>query len=93
MSSEQWQPVIASLMAAAIAIAGWLYSRKIGVRQAEQQLAEAHRGTISALESRVRVLEDNRNDCEDRLKRTERALDEWNERLGEIWIRDYGEPT
>jgi len=96
---EQYQAAATALLSTAIAVAGWLYSRRIGVQKAQEQLAAAHAATISTLQDEVsslrRVMDghlSNVADCEKRLKSAEKALAKWDQMLGDIWIKDFGDP-
>lgn len=94
---EQYQAAATALLSTAIAVAGWLYARRIGVQKAQEQLADAHAATIESLKDEVasvrRVMEGhiaNVADCEKRLRAAEDALGKWDQMLGEIWVRDFG---
>lgn len=96
---EQYQAAATALLSTAIAVAGWLYSRRIGVQKAQEQLAAAHAATIATLQDEVSSLRrtmdghlTNVTDCEKRLKKAEQALEKWDEMLGKIWVRDFGDP-
>ena len=97
---ENYQAAATALLSTAIAVAGWLYSRRIGVQKAQEQLTAAHAATIQTLQDEVSSLRrtmdghiSNVTDCEKRLKATEEALAKWDDMLGRIWVRDFGEPT
>lgn len=96
---EQYQAAATALLSTAIAIAGWLYSRRIGVQKAQEQLTAIHASTIQTLQDEVasvrRMMDGhiaNVADCEKRLQAAETALAKWDTMLGQIWVRDFGEP-
>lgn len=92
--------VIGGLATIAGGIFGWFYFRRLAVDAAEGRLTKAQVATIHTLESEVASLRrqmdthvTNVEECEKRLRKTEQALDKWDEMLGSIWVRDFGEPS
>lgn len=74
---------VAALMASATAIAGWLYTRRIGLGEARKALEETYRTHIAALEAESRLKDETIADRERRLKSCEAAIrtferEQWN---------------
>jgi hypothetical protein len=62
----------------------WRYFRQIGGPEAQGRLNSLNKDTISALESRIRLLQDTIEDLEKTLKRTGDALTRALERVKEL---------
>jgi chromosome segregation ATPase len=100
MSTEQLQAIFPTLLGMAVAIGGWWYSLRNGLRQAEERaekrlaaaqerLEQSYKDHVSDLEGRLRLLETTRDDCKDRLTHAEAEL----ERIGLAFSRMWGGPT
>lgn len=79
---------------------GWVYWRRLAVDAAQTRLDRINAQTIASLESGMRLAERKLElalagtaDCERELEQTKDALAEWETMLGQIWIRDDGDPA
>jgi hypothetical protein len=80
---------VAGLVGMATAVAGWLYSRHLGLESARKALIETHKDLISALSTRLRVHDETIEDLNRRLDGCEKRWDRRRRRdLAEQRIKD-----
>jgi hypothetical protein len=79
-----WLRILGALSVAAAGLFAYRYWAKIGGPEAQGRLNALNRDTISALESRIRLLQDTIEDLEKTLKRTGEELTRALERVKEL---------
>jgi hypothetical protein len=106
MQPPTWLGEWASLLVILLGLASTLsavvllpiYWRRLQMKAAQMDLARVQNDTIAALQGEVhsvkRMLElhvQNVAECEKRLKAAEASVAKWEDVLGRVWIRDFGE--
>jgi hypothetical protein len=79
-----WLRILGALSVAAAGVFAYRYWNKIGGPEAQGRLNALNRDTISALEARIRLLQDTIEDLEKTLKRTGEELTRALERVKDL---------